>query len=280
MARGKAAGRLSPARRRSGGDAEGERWLTTYADAITLLLAFFVMLYAMSQVDVVKFEAFLRGLAVPFQNAAGADGLLEAQSGVVGDGGSQSAPPASESQPPGVSLQDQAPEPQPTESEAEEGGDGEQLPEDLEKIREELEAALTKAGLPNVADYRRDERGLVVSIGTDDVLFELGSAAITSTGRGVINAIAPTLARYPNDIFVEGHTDNVPISRPGYTNWNLSTDRAVAVLTMLVTEHGISPPRLAAAGYGEFRPRVPNDSAAHRSLNRRVEIVIVSSTGG
>lgn len=266
MARGKAAGRLSPARRRApDGDAGDQRWLTTYADAVTLLMAFFVMLYGMSQLDVVKFEAFLQGLAVPFQNTSAADSALEQQSGIVGDGGS----------PPALAVQEEEPEAEPEPTEDADGAEA--LPEDLEKIRAELDAALDGAGLPNVADYRRDERGLVISIGTDDVLFALGSAEVTDTGRGVIAAIGPTLARYPNDILVEGHTDDIPVSRPGYSNWNLSTDRAVAVLQLLSRDYGIQPPRLAAAGYGEFRPRVANDSPAHRSLNRRVEIVIVSS---
>jgi chemotaxis protein MotB len=271
---------MSPARKRSGGDDGGERWLTTYADAITLLMAFFVMLYAMSQVDTIKFQAFLRGLAEPFNNNAGQESLMDSQGAIVGDEGAQDpAPPVAPAQPPSLSVvEPQLPsETEPTEATSENPEEeASELPEDLEKIRAELESALTAAGLPNVADYRRDERGLVISIGTDDVLFELGSAVILGQGRGVIATIAPTLARYPNELFVEGHTDSVPLLRAGYTNWNLSTDRAVAVLTLLHADFGIAPTRLAAAGYGEFRPRFDNDTALHRSLNRRVEIVVVS----
>lgn len=265
-------------RRKSGSDDDGaDRWLGTYADAITLLMAFFVMLYAMSQVDAVKFEAFLRGLAVPFENSAGANSVLESQAGIVGDAGSQPpAPPAADIQPPSLSLQEPPVETEEPEEESEEEAE-EAIPEDLEQIRRDLEAALAAAGMPNVADYRRDERGLVVSIGTDDVLFETGSADISGTGRGVIGAIAPTLSRYPNDLYVEGHTDDVPLTRAGYTNWNLSTDRAVAVLTLLYEDFGIPPNRLAAAGYGEFRPRASNDTTGSRALNRRVAIVVVSA---
>jgi chemotaxis protein MotB len=91
-----------------------------------------------------------------------------------------------------------------------------------------------------------------------------------------VAAIASPLRRFPNDVLVEGHTDNVPLTRPGYTNWNLSTDRAVAVLSLLYGDLGIAQQRLGAAGYGEHRPLVPNNSDANRALNRRVDVLIVA----
>jgi chemotaxis protein MotB len=145
----------------------------------------------------------------------------------------------------------------------------------LEAVRAAVDASLRQADLEHVATYRYEERGLVVSIAADDILFDTGSTRISRLGRSIVAAVAEPLSSFPNDVLVEGHTDDVPLDRDGYTNWNLSTDRAVAVLSLLATEHRIEQTRLGAVGYGEFRPVVPNDSPANRSMNRRVDILVV-----
>jgi chemotaxis protein MotB len=120
-----------------------------------------------------------------------------------------------------------------------------------------------------------DVRGLVVSM-PDDAAFPVGSAEATADARRLIGRVGETLRSVPNRIRIEGHTDDVPIRTAKYaSNWELSTARASAVVAFLITEAGIDPRRLSAAGYGEFHPLNPNDTGARRARNRRVDVVIL-----
>ena len=273
--RGKRQGGFSP-KRDDGGEADDStRWLGTYGDAITLLMAFFVMLYAMSEVDAQKFEAFVRGLQDPFGNTAASDGILDASSGIVGDAGAAV---------PQEVLQDITEALDPAAAAGQAAGTPAQqddLPPiddmaQLEAVQQAIAESLAAAGLEDLASFRFDGRGLVLSLATDNVLFDSGSTAISPLGRDLLAAVAGPLGEFDNDVFVEGHTDDVPVGRADYTNWNLSTDRAVAVVSLLAGEHAVSPDRLGAAGYGEFRPRVPNDNDRHRAANRRVDVLVVA----
>ena len=120
-----------------------------------------------------------------------------------------------------------------------------------------------------------DVRGLVVSM-PDDAAFPTGSADATADARRLIGRVGETLRSVPNRIRIEGHTDDVPIRTAKYaSNWELSTARASAVVAFLITEAGIDPRRLSAAGYGEFHPLNPNDTGPRRARNRRVDVVIL-----
>ncbi len=271
------------------------RWLTTYGDVVTLLLAFFVMLYAISQVDQQKFELFVTGLADPFGNPAISEGLLNDGSGLVGAAFAEAE--FGEDGVEGFAVLDGLPTiDEETAAEAgeapedavdEEGtdtdpgsGDGVlDTPEELRDVQQAIEQALDLAGLEDAADFEIDQRGLTVAIATDDVLFASGSAQFGSRGNDLIAAIAPTLQEFTNEVLVEGHTDTVPLNSAGYDNWNLSADRALAVLRLLVNEHGIAPERLAATGYGEFRPKASNETDEGKAKNRRVELVIIAQGG-
>jgi chemotaxis protein MotB len=230
----------------------------------------------MSEVDAQKFEAFVRGLQDPFGNPAAAEGLLDSGPAIVGDAGAEVPGNVVTDLTPNSGLPAPAPpidqtlpsEPPSAEATAQ-----------LHDVQAAIAESLGAAGLEDLASFRFDGRGLVLSLGTDDVLFASGSTEISDLGKQVIAAVAAPLTRFGNDIFVEGHTDDVPLNRGGYTNWNLSTDRAVAVVGLLAATHGISQDRLGAAGYGEYRPRVPNDSPEHRALNRRVDVLIVAKQG-
>ncbi|HVL99752.1 MAG TPA: flagellar motor protein MotB [Egibacteraceae bacterium] len=270
MARGKATGRYKPTRPRAQSGESSQRWLGTYGDAVTLLMAFFVMLYAMSQIDQHKFEAFLSGLEAPFGNPAVREGLLDASSGVVPEGAADDGP-LNVAVTPELPVATDAPPP----------AAGPAAPpavelDQLRRVRAAIDESLTASALRHHADFHMDERGLVISIAADDILFETGSTRISELGRRIIGAVAEPLARFGNDVLVEGHTDDAPLRRGDYTNWNLSTDRAVAVLSLLFTDFGVGQERLGAIGYGEFRPRVPNDSAVNRALNRRVDILVAA----
>lgn len=249
--------------RRRGGGSDTERWVTTYSDVVTLLLAFFVLLFAMSEVDQERFEALVQGLEEPFGNPGEAavlpadDGLLEGQRPPV-TVPSPTTPPVSdeEGEPPADTplLVDQS---------------------ELVPVREKLSEALDRAGFREGADFRIDERGLVVSIATDGLLFPSGSAELQAEGEDLIEALAPALLEIANPIQVEGHTDNVPYAAADYDNWHLSSDRALAVLHLLIDRHGMNPGRLGATGYASFRPLESNGTPAGRAANRRVEMVVL-----
>jgi chemotaxis protein MotB len=249
------------------------RFAGTYGDAITLLMAFFVILYAMSEVDALKFQLLVSGLADPFQNSAIEEGLLELGTGIVGVGYTD---PEVGSRIQAIELVE-SPNRNPFDSEEREEEDTTLLDdEQLLEVQQRLIAALAEYGLEASVSQRLDSRGLAVSIATDDVLFASGSPVLSPEGIEIISSLTPIFADFENLILVEGHTDNVPYNRAGYSNWNLSADRALAVLEILEGSD-INPQRLSATGYGEFRPVADNDSEAGRAANRRVELVIVAA---
>ncbi|WP_072870511.1 OmpA/MotB family protein [Desulfofundulus thermosubterraneus] len=226
-----------------------ERWLITYADMITLLLIFFIVMYSLSQVDIKKF----RMLAESLSKAMGGGGVILENLGpsVV----------------PGISG---------TETEAQTREDVADQAE-MENIRRELLREVQRQGLGARVSATIEERGIVLSF-QEEVLFKLGSAELTPRAREIIAAVAPVLLKTPNYIRIEGHTDNLPINTERYpSNWELSTARATAVVQELIRTANFPPQRLSAVGYGEYRPRVPNDSEANRQLNRRVDVVILRS---
>ena len=252
-------------RHRKGHDEEHEnheRWLITYADMITLLMAFFVMMYGLSILDMKKFAQFKDGVATQL----GRSPAIEGGQGILlgGDGVAAAAAP-------------------PIGSGAREGaGDsfeakGEVTRADLDSLVNEVSSRLRKAGLEGAASLEVDPRGLVVYV-ADRVLFRSGSAFLLWDGRRVLDQLATVLAQIDNLIVVEGHTDDRPLKGSGVlaTNWELSTTRATQVLRWMEEVRGLPAPRLSAAGYADTHPRVANDSAGNRALNRRVEIVIVA----
>jgi len=250
--------------RGSSDDGGADRWLGTYGDMITLLMAFFVMLYAISQVDQEKFAELIRGLGV-FGNTSTVEGLIESGPELLNEGAAvESLDVTSDDQP---AAGERGGEPERSEKQA--------TDEQVAEIRRRLDKALERAGLPgNVTEVRRDPRGVVISVSTDDVLFALGSTELSRKGKRIVGAIAEVLAAYDEEVVVEGHTDNLPLRRRGYSNWNLSTDRAVVVVNRLHDTHGIDQRRLSATGYSEFRPLRPNTTAANRARNRRVDVLL------
>ncbi len=277
--RGKAYGRYRPSRDTKRTEQDKHAWLTTYADAVTLLLAFFVLLYTFADIDMERFSELLEGLRVPFGNTAG-EGVLDGTHAVL-DGIADEPLDAGDR----TDLL--------TELEA---YDAERLREilvnlplesltlaqltaraeaQLDVVEQALDEALTSHGLAQHVEHVREERGLVVSISSDDILFALGSTEVGPVGADVIRVVSEVLAGFPNDVQVEGHTDNLPIRRSDYTNWNLSTDRAVAVLSQMIELHELPPDRVGAVGYGEYHPVTTNDTASGRARNRRVDIVVL-----
>lgn len=247
-------------RRRQAAEDGGSSWLTTYADMVTLLMCFFVLIYAMSSVDLAKFQAFVSGLAVPFGNEAG-EGLLPDNDGLSPETSPTVAPPVELT----PDISDVVDRTEVTDA----------AMDRLDEVQQALDAALTEAGLTDLVDQRREDRGLVVSVASDDVLFALGSTEISAVGAKVIATVSGTLDDFDNEVMVEGHTDDLPLARGSYTNWNLSTDRAVAVVSRMIDRHRFPADRLGALGYGEYRPLVENSGSSNRARNRRVDFVVL-----
>ena len=141
-------------------------------------------------------------------------------------------------------------------------------------IRAIIEPVVVTALADADIEIVEDRRGLVVSL-PESATFSTGSAALTENAQMFLASLAGALVATDTELRIEGHTDDVPLSGGRYgTNWELSTARASAVVLFLVRGASFAPERLSAAGYGEFHPRVPNDTPEHRARNRRVDVVV------
>lgn len=219
-------------------------WITSYADMTQLLLTFFVLLFAFSSIDAIKFRQAVISLQ-------GALGVLTGGPQLLNPGELPVPKPPTDLRPSG-------------KSEIE-----------LEGVMQEFQSFLKEQALANDVHLEITERGLVVSF-MDKVLFDLGQADLRPEARRVLSEVAIILRKIPNDIRIEGHTCDLPINTPKFpSNWELSTARACTVLRYFIEAEGLAPDRFAAMGYGEYRPKVPNTSEENRALNRRVDIVIL-----
>lgn len=226
-----------------------ERWLLTYADLITLLLALFMMLYAMSVLDLRKYQAFQEA----FTQGLG--------------GHKTKAHDIAPETPDPITSPSATPVPQ-----AENNLDQ----EDLKKLKKKLEKQLKDAGLQDEVQLELQPRGLVMNV-VSGVLFDSASATLTRQGQALLGSLEPVFASFGNQLVVEGHTDPRPIRSTVFpSNWELSTTRATAVLRDLITE-GIRATRLSAAGYADTRPRTSNATESGMARNRRVDIVVLAA---
>ncbi|MDA8164993.1 MAG: OmpA family protein [Desulfobacteraceae bacterium] len=233
-----------------------ERWLVSYADFITLLFAVFVTLYAMSMVDKKKVEEVKASIQSAF--------------GIIPGTGSPVINIVNSSGAPQLQVLDnpKIPEVQPQWPVYAEAGD-------FARIKEEIEAQLEKAGAQGGVKLAINERGLVISL-KEAGFFASGSAEVQPQSKPILDKIAASISGYANDLRVEGHTDNVPISSPTFaSNWELSTARACTIVRFLISR-GFSGNKLSATGYGEYRPIADNRTEEGRMKNRRVDIVILS----
>jgi len=278
--------------RRKGGHGDGheggdERWLLTYADMITLLMALFIVMWAISSVNTTKFaelsvslkQAFNGKLVEGGENIqAGASNLMPQQPSIVGD--AQGKPTATDPisvAPPSPSFDPITVDPRANATAELESAEAADL-ENLAHLKHRLDKWTASHGLKKKVETTIDERGLVVRVLTDDLLFDSGKAMLKPTAEPILASVAGfirTTQRVTNDVRVEGNTDNVPISNAAFTsNWELSAARATAVLESLL-QHGIAARRLSATAYADQRPLTTNGSATGRSTNRRVELVVL-----
>ena len=232
-----------------------ERWLVSYADFITLLFAFFVVMFAVSQVVSKKLGRFSES----FQQALESNAFNSKGKGLL---------PHESEQPKATSQI----KPDLTKKRGILGGDKKEIKEALAK-----RASATRAlsGLKIV-----ELHGELVLRLPERLMFAIGDAQLEADGRVALEIIAEEVAARHVKIRVEGHTDNAPIRTARFpANWELSTTRATAVVAFLVATKKIAPDRLSAAGYGEFHPIASNDTPDGRAQNRRVDIVVVAESG-
>jgi chemotaxis protein MotB len=250
----------------SGGHVNHERWLVSYADFITLMFAFFVVLYSSSQVDQRKISKLAAAIQAAFQEL----GLFDFSS---------HRPPLDVIHP--APLEQHQPmnlEP-PT-------GMAQRLPLTLEPdrtrlraLRQELELALAEEIRRHTVAIEQRREGIVISL-REVGFYDSGSAVLRPTSEPIVHRLANLLRPLPEPIRIEGHTDNVPIHNSRFaSNWELSTARATEMVRLFITRYGFRPERLSAAGYGEYHPVASNATPEGRAKNRRVDIVILTHAG-
>jgi chemotaxis protein MotB len=260
-----------------------EAWAIPYGDLITLLLAFFVVMYALSTVNQGKYRLLSDSLYAAFRGEPRTLEPLEVgqhQAGAGADsrtGVLQQQRPDSAHAPPGGPLVHLAPElPKIASARAAELAEqAARRDAELARVATQVESALGDLVKRNLMTVRRNEQWVEVELRTD-ILFPSGIAQPAPDAVPVLGRLAQVLAPLTNAIRVEGYTDNVPIRTSAfYSNWELSAARAGSVVRVLASQ-GIDPRRLAVVGYGEQRPSQSNATAEGRNANRRVVIVILS----
>ncbi|MEH7441262.1 flagellar motor protein MotB [Bacillus sp. JJ1122] len=235
-----------------------ESWLIPYADLLTLLLALFIVLFAMSSVDAVKFQMLSKAFNDVF---SGGTGVFEFQSPMP-EGQMESPDERKED----VEKNDQ---------QAEAAKDQMELMELQKKVNSYIEDKKLKDKL----NTSLTDEGLLLTI-RDNVLFESGRAEVRTSDLNIANEIADLLIMEPpRNIIISGHTDNVPIKNARYeSNWELSVMRAVEFMKIILKNEKLDPRWFSAKGFGEFQPVATNETAEGKARNRRVEILILPRT--
>jgi chemotaxis protein MotB len=252
---------------------ESERWLVSFADMMTLLFALFMVLFSISSVNTSKFEALQRALQDAFSGRVLSGGKAIMQSGSDSEPKQATAePPLASLQPLNASATQTAANAAARKAEAAAAAAEEQ---DFQKLKRRIELLAKKEGLQGRVNVTVRRRGLVIQILTDKVFFDSGQAVIKPQAQNLVAKIAVVIRdERTHPIVVEGHTDSQPIHGGRYrSNWSLSGDRAAAVVDDFIG-HGVLDRRLSLAGYADKEPIATNTTAAGRSKNRRVEVVL------
>ena len=255
-----------------------ERWLVSYADMMTVLVALFIVLYAISQVDQDKYDQLRTSLAAGF--GAPQVSILSDGTGPMSETSTDVVIPTIEDIIPTVSDSVQQTEVSAVTGDTETVDPGDLAAAKLEyasldNLAAQIEAALAAQGLQGVLQFKIDERGLVIGMVTNEVFFAAESAVLTQTSQIVVDTLSPFILGLPNEVSIEGHANTVPTSVYS-SNWELSSDRATQVLRRMVEVGGVPGNRVSAVGYGEARPLIANDTAEGLASNRRVDLVVLS----
>lgn len=224
-----------------------ETWLIPYADMLTLLLALFIVLFAMSQVDTKKFEMVKKALETVFK---GGTGVMENSSSTPTDGSSDTEQDMRIIE----ALQEA---------------------KELKELKENLDKYIAEQGLTKQVETKIASEGLQISF-HDAALFASGKADLRPEAFRVLDTISRLLESQTNEIRIAGHTDNLPIHTAEFpSNWDLSAKRSLNVMKHILNNKNLDPSRFTAVGYGEYRPKEPNTTEEGRAQNRRVEVLII-----
>ncbi|PRY77511.1 flagellar motor protein MotB [Alkalibacterium olivapovliticus] len=245
-------------------EASSPAWMATFSDLMSLLLTFFILLFSMSIVSEERFREVADSLRMALVGSS-SDSILDESGQSLIDLEFDEYGELKDSE--AIDPDDLVSEETPIEENA--------VPEQVVELFDTVNLFLVEEGLNADVTLSRDQDGVYIDI-QEAIMFEPGSATLRDNGLETMTQLAGLFVLLENEIIIEGYTDDVPTNSVEFeTNWELSTARAVTVLRYLYENHSIDPTRLSARGYGEYSPTVPNDSAQNRSLNRRVNIVIV-----
>ena len=215
-------------------EADKDRYLITYADLITLLLGLFIILYAISNVDITKYSK-----------------MMAAMENIFGSGNVTNA------------------------IENFSNGKTKVITSDIDGLRSKLATLISQHDYSKSVTLEENERGITIHI-LENILFASGKAELNSTSKLVLGQLASILRQLPNDLRVEGHTDDVPISTPTFpSNWHLSVARALNTAYYLINDQKLNPGKVTIVGYSEYKPIADNATTEGRAKNRRVDIVII-----
>lgn len=231
-----------------------DEWMGTYGDMVTLLLCFFVLLFSMSNVDAEKFKS----MAASFSSditlmPSTASGMTEA----LGNGIIEM--------------------PEVKGNADKKGHDGDKARAELNAMASDFKTYFAKNNLSDKIEVEANDQYITLSF-NEGILFDSGKSDLKEGALSVLDVVATELLKHPeNDIKIEGHTDNRPINTERYpNNWYLSAARAISVAVYFTDTKNFDPARISTEGFGEYRPKVPNDTPENRAINRRVEIKILS----
>lgn len=230
-----------------GGGDEIPAWIVTFADLVTLLMVFFILLFAMGEIEEDKYRQIKESLKKALGDAPTPEaGIREGLDVIKREEGE-----------PKIIAVDEV---------------GAMVAKEISDIASEVEEFVFKNKLTGQVQVSSDERGAVITI-SDVVLFPAGQSGITPVGKKITKQIFDLLRQFNYNVKIEGHTDNTPIRTDKFpSNWELSAARASNVARMLV-DSGFPASMLSVEGFAEFRPKLPNDSPQNRAVNRRIEIV-------
>lgn len=240
-------------KRRTKDNKVDESWLLPYADMLTLLLALFIVLFAMSEVDVKRFQQLAYIFETEFVGGAG----------IVEDG---------------LTI---VPEDSPNHDISDDDTKNKEDElikmelEELKAMQQNIDDYITTNSLTDTLGTKLTGEGLLITVRTD-ITFDSGSASVRPEAMDIAKEIASFLSTDPpHEIVVSGHADDRPVhNREFASNWELSSMRAIQFMYLLLNDSGIEPRWFSAKGYGEYRPVVPNTSEENRAINRRVEVLI------
>ncbi|HEY8939655.1 MAG TPA: flagellar motor protein MotD [Cellvibrio sp.] len=253
-----------------------ERWLISYADFITLLFAFFVVMYSISQVNVSKYrvlsDTFIEAFNQPTDsktNAEPSEQLNPSNDVITPIDMGKTAQNTADQVPNVIADQDPSAQTMSSAATSAEAVSSDELSQISDLVTEKFSQLIND----QMIQVSSNELWLQIEL-KDSILFGSGSADASEQAQKIFDEIAVILKNYSNPVQVEGFTDNIPIKSPKYpTNWELSTARASTIVKYLASR-GVSPERLSAVGYGEYQPVASNETEVGRAQNRRVAIMV------